>query len=416
MKSIIWMSNLAFDKRSSSINRTGTWLQPLIERLADDGRYKIHNLAFADVNELTRCDFGKIEQWLIPERSRRCSDYSAAESACKQISAVVSKVQPDLAHIWGTEDVWASAYRKGYIPTKTLLEIQGLLYAYTDTYYGGLHAREILQCIGLKEVIMPWRTLYGKKAVFKKRGEEELRCLSAMQYIGCPSQWVLSHLRHVNERFEGFIKPYAMREIFELAAPWKSTKNRVAPVIFTSCSAAVPYKGLHILLKAVATLKRKFGGIQLRIAGNFNVGNRLMDGYSRFLNSQIKQLGLANNVVILGPCTGEMMISELTNCDICVVPSFVETYCLALAEALALGVPTVVAFSGAMPELARHNEEALFYNPTDSGQCASLIKQLFEDRELATTLSQNARKRILKQGNGDLVLSKQIEIYEKILS
>ena len=65
------------------------------------------------------------------------------------------------------------------------------------------------------------------------------------------------------------------------------------------------------------------------------------------------------------------MIGELLNCNVCVMPSFIETYCLAFAEAMMVGVPVVVSFAGAMPELAEHNKEAMFYNPLDHITCAA---------------------------------------------
>ena len=36
-------------------------------------------------------------------------------------------------------------------------------------------------------------------------------------------------------------------------------------------------------------------------------------------------------------------------CNVCVIPSFVETYCLALAEAMIVGCPTVVSYTSALP-------------------------------------------------------------------
>ena len=50
---------------------------------------------------------------------------------------------------------------------------------------------------------------------------------------------------------------------------------------------------------------------------------------------------------------------------------FIETYCLSFAEAMIVGVPTVTSFTGAMPELARHGEESLFYNSIDYQTCAT---------------------------------------------
>lgn len=47
---------------------------------------------------------------------------------------------------------------------------------------------------------------------------------------------------------------------------------------------------MHIIIKAIALLKSKYPKIKLKLAGNINVGNKLLDGYSVFLNKLIKSM------------------------------------------------------------------------------------------------------------------------------
>jgi glycosyltransferase involved in cell wall biosynthesis len=169
-----------------------------------------------------------------------------------------------------------------------------------------------------------------------------------------------------------------------------------------------------VLIKAIAVLKKKYPRIQLRLAGTINVGNYLLDGYSVFLKKLIRKYNLTENIIYLGSLNEDQIIDQLISCHVCVVPSFVESYCLAFAEALILGVPAVASYAGAMPELAEHGKEALFYNSLDHISCAANIERLFTDRSLAEHLSVNGRKRRLEENDISKVVKHQLNIYENL--
>ena len=95
--------------------------------------------------------------------------------------------------------------------------------------------------------------------------------------------------------------------------------------------------------------------------------------------------------------------------------SFVESYSLALAESMVVGVPSVVAWSGAMPELAQDGKEALFYSPTDYRRCAWLVCRLVDNVELAESVSSLARKRGLERNTTSSVVEHQVECYRRVI-
>ena len=413
MKKIIWLSNVVFS--DEKIKRTASWLQPMVDLLNDKKIYNIKNITISNVSQVQHNYYNGIEQWIIPTSFKNKYNQLASKETCELVENIINNEQPDLVHIWGTENVWASIHQKGYIKYKTLLDIQGLLFAYSDFYYGGLTFREIIKSIHIKELIMPWRTLFFKNLIFKKRGEIELNTLNSFIYISVQSKWVENNLSLKFENKQYFYKPVMLRSDFFSHDIWQYKSISDNPVIFSSCSAAVTYKGLHVLIKAVAALKIKYPNIQLRLAGLINVGNYLLDGYSVFLNNLIDELGLKDNVIFVGSLNSNEMAAELQKCNVCVVPSFIETYCVAFAEAMLLGVPVVTAFSGAMPELANNNKEAIFYTPIDHVACASAIDRLIIDKEMAEYISKNARSRRLIESNQEYILNLQLDMYESIL-
>jgi len=414
MWKILWLCNTKFIEEK--IKTTTSWLQPLAELLQDSGRVQIYNITTGHVNDIQESNYKGIYQWVIPFPKTKKEHMVPSPMFCQTLSQLESIIQPDLVHIWGTESIWASAYHQGAIKSKAFIDIQGILSSYYYYYYGGLKFQDILQCIHLKEILMPWRTLFHKKEIFKQRGKIEIECIKKFQYISYQSEWVRNHLSFINPYAKYISTKILLRNSFYTASPWTYKNNTTSPIVFTTASGAIPYKGIHIIFKSIQLLKNLYPDIQLRVAGNMKIGNLLVDGYSIYLHKLIKKLNIENNVTYLGPIDETQIVKELQNSNVCVIPSFVETYCLAFAESMIIGTPTIASYAGAMPELAIHGKECLFYNSLDFQTCAHHIDLLIKDRKLAEYISTNGRKRRLTENDKNLVLQTQLNNYLAILS
>lgn len=408
---VLWLSNSAFV--SEKTKATGSWVQPMAEQLALS--IDMVNVTDGMVEKPISNNFNNIKQWIIPTKTSHFNQVASAET-CSIVRDIIDVEKPDLVHIWGTEKFWASIYRKGYIDVPTILDIQGLLAPYTEYYYGGLSIKEIFQSIHLKEIIMPSRTLFHKKEVFRKRGMSETVNIKSFKHISYQSQWVKNYISFVNPSATLYPTKIMLRKAFVESQKWAFHNVGDSPVIFSTCSAAVTYKGMHIVIKAIALLKSKYPKIKLKLAGNITVGNKLLDGYSVFLNKLIKKYGLQENVIYLGSLDENQIIAHLQEANACVIPSFIETYCLAFAESMIVGTPTIASFAGAMPELAENGKEALFYNSVDYYTCAAYIDKVLQDKRLAEKLSENGRVRRMKENDIDIVVKTQLDIYNEVLS
>lgn len=413
MNKIVWLSNRAFSLDASK--ETASWLQPMAEALNQTGRVSIVNVSVGKIKKTKYYNFDGIGQWVIPQYNVSSCGLIASLEMCECVSTIIEKEKPDLVHIWGTERFWTSIYRQGYIRNKVILDIQGLLHTIPIFYFGGLSLRERLKTIHPKEVILPWRTLAYKKRVIEKQGKNEVANLKSIPNIAYQSEWTKNHVRYVNPSARLFATKLMLRDAFFVSSPWHYHLNNDSPVLFSFCSSAEPYKGLHVMVKIAEVLKSKYPKIRIRLAGNLSVGGILKDGYSIYLKNLIMRSKLEGNVTFLGPLDANHLVNELQNANACVITSFVETYCLAFAESMIVGCPTVCSFAGAMPELAEHGKEAFFYSPTDYVQAASYVDKIIEDPELAAKLSYNARKRRFIENDKQKVIERQLEIYETII-
>lgn len=414
MKKILWFSNYQFT--NSKIQGTGTWLIAMGEALMQTGIIELFNITDGDVEEVTRKDCDGIIQWIVP-RKNKIVNGQLSNNLIAIIKDIEEQVKPDLVHIWGTEIGWGLVAQKKIFSAPILLDIQGLLYAYASVFYGGLTVAEIFSCIGLKEIVLPKRLLYFRQTTFVKSGKIEKQIIKNISNISVQSQWVKGHVNEVNSECRIFETGILLRKQFYESKPWKS-RNNINPIIFTSTSGSNTHKGLHILIRALAILKRKYPTVQLRVAGNVHSGKYkyFKDGYSTWLLSEAKRLDVLNSIQWLGPLDANSIIEQLYEASVMVVPSFVETYCLALAEAMQVGIPSVVSFAGAMPELAFHNESAMFFPVGDHKSCAMQVDKILIDPTLSDKLSFNSRKIAKERHDYNKVVKQQIDIYDSIIT
>lgn len=146
-------------------------------------------------------------------------------------------------------------------------------------------------------------------------------------------------------------------------------------------------KGQHILLEAVAALRR--AGIALRVlfAGDGPMEQRL--------RRQAAELGLDDaTVIFLGrrDDVGEL----LSQADLFVRPSLSEGMSLAVLEAMAAGLPVVVTDVSGNRELTRSGHDGVIVPPGSAQQLAAALRRLVGDAAYRKELGARGRQRALQ--------------------
>ena len=407
---VLWLSNIGFNL--SPIQSSGTWLISMGNALISTGKVELYNICpTSNKNKYYKNEnINKISQWNVPiEKLDKCG--LPSKKTIKYIQDIVDELNPDIIHIWGVENYWGLLSSRKLIKGNVLLEIQGLKYACAKVFFGGLIFKEKIKCIGIKEILYPNKSIFASKNRFEKWSKFEFEIIKYHCNISTQSDWIRAHVISMNPDCKIYETGIILREEFTKSESWKRTKDN--PVLFTTISGAFAYKGLHVLLRAVSILKLYYPNIKLKIAGS-QINGRRTSGYFKFLISEAKRKNILDSIEWLGCLDAKEIVHHLQISSVAVIPSFVESYSLSLAEAMVLGVPCVVAFSGAMPELATDNKSALFYSAMDEIMCASQIRRIIENKELATKISINAKETGISRNNPLNVVNKQIEIYNSL--
>lgn len=146
----------------------------------------------------------------------------------------------------------------------------------------------------------------------------------------------------------------------------------------------IPRKGLHTLLTAVAHLP--CDKWRLDIVGDITIA----PAYVRQLQEQINQSRCAENVVWHGRVPDEVLVDNMANSHLLVVPSQYEGFGIVYLEGMGFGLPAIGTRHGAASEIIDDGVNGFLITTENSTQLSEHIQQLHENRTYLDVLSQQA--------------------------
>jgi len=168
---------------------------------------------------------------------------------------------------------------------------------------------------------------------------------------------------------------------------YRAPAERVSSIF---CAARLsPEKGLDFLIGALKLLLDQGHELQLRLAGD---GPRREE-----LVRLTDDLKLTDRVHFLGFLDEDKIIRELQDCDLFVLPSFVEGLPVSAMEAMAIGVPVIATNIAGTSELVEHGRTGLLVRPSDSQALADAILKMVADYDLRLGVAECGRKKIINE-------------------
>jgi glycosyltransferase involved in cell wall biosynthesis len=414
---ILWIVNTIFPAPSKTMGLPepviGGWMYGMAEEI---GKKEEVELAIATVykgDKIKKITVDTINYFLLPCKNNYKYD-SRLEGYWEQ---VCEQFKPDIIHIHGTEFAHGLACMQKYPHLIYVVSIQGLVHVCAKYYLGGLSFRNILSNITFRDLVRN-DNLYQAKKKFEKRGVLEKKYLQRTNHVIGRTLWDLTHAKAVNSAVKYHFCNESLRNSFYLAEKWDEN-NKNDFTIF--CSQAIyPLKGLHQVLKAIALLKNDFPKIKLKIAGtNITACNTLeekikISGYGFYLNKLIYRLGIEGMVEFLGTLDESQMIKEYQKAHLFICSSSIENSPNSLGEAQLLGVPSIAAYVGGVPDMVKEGKTGLMYRFEEFEMLAANMRKVFSDDDLAIRLSENGIIEATKRHNQQVNINKTIGIYNSI--
>lgn len=410
---ILWIVNMVLPDVARELNlktsASGSWLDDYAKLLAKDDSIELATMTYANVpNDIDQTVCG-IRNFIFAGGGKRLLfDHPQTVKDCQK---VLNAFQPDVIHIHGTEYSMGAAMAELHPNVPILLTIQGILTRISEEYYGGLPFSERIKIKSVKSV-MKLKTPFFAKLLMTKNAKRERFVLQNVQHVTGRTEWDRAVMLSINDQLTYHRFNYNLRAEFYSAPKWDLEKVD-KHTVFTGAST-YSLKGLHVLLHAIAIVKKKYPDVCLRVLAN-NGNYKKANAYEKYILRMIKKLALEENVCFVGRKNAAEIVELLLTSHVCVVPSAIEGASATMREAMMIGTPGICAYRGGMTDLLRDGESGFFYDFKEYPVLASRIMRLFEDDELCRSFSTRVIADAEARHNREKNYAQLLEIYKELL-
>ena len=191
--------------------------------------------------------------------------------------------------------------------------------------------------------------------------------------------------------------------------PKRLRESQVPIILFMS--RIEPKKGLDLLVPALESILKSGIEFHFILAGS----NPQDADYETQIKVQIHNSSLAKYTTITGFVSGDLKAEVLTKADLFVLPSYYENFGIAVAEAMAAGVPVVISDRIHIAEDIQQ-AEAGWVGPLEVGAIADSIKSALLNPQERQRRGLNGKEYAKKHYNWEAIAQQTIDAYQQILS
>jgi glycosyltransferase involved in cell wall biosynthesis len=172
-------------------------------------------------------------------------------------------------------------------------------------------------------------------------------------------------------------------------------------------------KGAEVLLKNIQRILSLDKRLRFTFAGEFAIGD--MDMYRSAIERSLSEID-RKRVWFLGPTKREKLPVLYCRSHMICIPSLFENAPYTVLEAMAAKLPIIGSNSGGIPELIRHQETGLLFNPDNSDELVANIQTYLDNPAQAESFAQNAYSTIVNEYNPDKITRRVIEFFNSAKS
>mgnify|MGYP001623692812 CR=1 FL=1 len=387
---ILWLGGIVLPRIAEAENlpivHMNGWLINISEKLE---RLSGHKLIY--VFDSNKEIYGKTEFYsYYGIKCKKASIQRFGEAYVVQAIKILKKVRPDVVHIWGTESshslAMVEACERIGIQDRCVISIQGLVSVYARHYYAYMPEKYTHGC-SMKD-FLKGNIAHGKKR-FEIRGKLEVEALEKVHHVIGRTDWDRACVWNVNPNAKYHMNNETLREEF-YSGKWDYNKCEKFSVF---CSQGhYPIKGIHLVLEAVARVKKEFPQIKLYIGGKnyLKIPKWKQGNYDKYLISLIYKYGLSDCVIFTGFLSAADMKERYLKANIFVSASSIENSPNSVGEAMLLGTPVISSRVGGVHNLLTHGTEGYLYPADEPYMLAYYIKEAFSKPDQIVKMSENA--------------------------
>ncbi len=316
----------------------------------------------------------------------------------KKYLKIIEKVKPDVIHIHGSENNYGLISKHVNLPI--VMSIQGLLSVYQYKFFSGLN---ILDHRKSDIPASAFRLYYS----YKRNSARELEMMKNINYFFGRTFWDKNITRLINSNSKYFLINRVIRQVF-YHEQWKKERDTSKPIVLITTMRDNFYKGIETILKASLFLKNQNVPFVWNLIG--------INENSRFLKLFKKEYDDVKDCLkILGSVYEEGMLPLMQSSDVYVQTSHIENSPNGLAEAMLIGMPCIATYVGGTGSYIKQYHDGILIQDGDAWMMAATIFELFNNKELAVRLGQNAMITAHDRHNPQKIVQAILSAYQAII-
>ena len=340
----------------------------------------------------------------------------------KRLWEIMEKFRPDMIHCFGTEFPHTLAAVKAFgRKERTLIGIQGLC-SICAKYLRADLPDEVWNRCTFRDMVKR-DDLRRQQEKYVRRGVHEIEAVRMAGHITGRTKWDKKYTGEWNPQATYHFMNETLRSNFYEGFWQEETCKKYS--IFLS-QGDYPIKGLHYVLRAMPTILESYPEAEIFVAGNSIIktaaddgingikGKLKLESYGKYILQLMKETRTLHKVHFLGRLNAAQMKEQYLNSHVFVCPSSIENSPNSVGEAMLLGVPTVCAAVGGIPDIFTDDEDGLLYPAGDVKKLAEAVKVMFAGGEKVERYRNSARLHAQHTHNAQRNYERLMEIYAAI--
>ncbi|MEO6683140.1 MAG: glycosyltransferase [Ginsengibacter sp.] len=319
---------------------------------------------------------------------------------------IIDDFQPDVIHIFGTEEVYGLIASETHIPC--IIHIQGNLNVSKKKWYSGISKWDILKYSNKWSFLKGFGIIHDYLTL-KKAAEREELIFNGCKYFMGRTDW--------DRRITSILAPHSsyfhceevLRSEF-YSKKWAPHLKRKKYVIISTIRNNI-YKGLETVYESMQLLNKYHP--QEKVIWKI-VGTDETDEIAHILEKKYKSTFREHDIELLGSLNETDLIREMLDSDLFVHPSHIDNSPNSVCEAMMLGMPIITTFSGGTPSIIENKTEGLLVQDGDPYAMVGAIIELKNDTNYAADLGLKGRSRAVERHNPHKIIDGLIEIYSSV--
>lgn len=411
---VLWFSNTPASGAEFLNMKTfgGGWLKSLDKLLKDKAELsvafyypkKVENFRYSNINYYPIVN----KYWQLNLIRNLINPKFINREDLKRYLDIIEKVNPDIIHIWGTENPFGSIISEVRIPV--IISIQGIISVIISKFFSGIPKKEIFKIKVDLNGYKSFPFIKSFKSNFnylKKASKREIENIKNCRFVIGRTDWDRIVTRVLAPNSIYFHNDEVLRNIF-YEEEWSQPKNNKL-IIHTTTSNS-PYKGFETLCYSLSLLNKSKKEIEWRVAG-IDEDSLIVKVTRKFLGNNYPTKGLK----LLGSLDENELVKKMKEADLYVLPSHIENSPNSLCEAMILGMPCIATYAGGTPSLLENGKEGILVPDGDPWALAGAIIELSENKEKSLALGKAARIRALKRHDKVKIVEELLEIYRTVI-